>query len=100
MFPLAVLCLRLPGRWFAGIRYSSSLSQGELPSESVCMCYACLIYITQVHAFAGTTAAPLYVFSQSISVGIVAAADVLRDRTLPKTRKQTRAHISALIALS
>ena len=42
-------CLRRPGRWSAGIRYCSSLSQGELPPEAVCIRYACLICITQVH---------------------------------------------------
>ena len=44
-----LLCLRRPGRWSAGIRYCSSLSQGELPPDAVCIRYACLICITQVH---------------------------------------------------
>ena len=46
--PRNLLYLRRPGRWCAGIRYCSSLSQGELPPEAVCIRYACLICITQV----------------------------------------------------
>ena len=46
---LFLLCFRRPGRWSAGIRYCSSLSQGELPPEAACIRYACLICITQVH---------------------------------------------------
>ena len=43
-------CLRGTGRFVtAGIRYCSSISQGELPPEPACTRLACLLCLIQVH---------------------------------------------------